>query len=375
MNYKFPIITDIQQIREAIKGRPEFIELHRGDHIIFNYLVVNEHTFPPIVSEKEAILRECRGLVFDNSGKLISRRFHKFFNLNEREETQSHFIDWNTEHILLEKLDGSMITPLLLSRGLEWATKMGVTDIGMKVKQFINKNLEHDYITFAYDCASCNVTPIFEYIAPDNRIVINYNTEQLILLAIRDNITGDYRSYRKICQAASLYNIPYVQKTKASVLETKELENIEGVVVLFNDGHKIKVKSDWYVRIHKAKENLLFEKNVIKMILEEKTDDIIPMLPEEDKNRLKVYTTELINKIDDHTTKLSLILDNLIKNSSKKEFALNHAGSCSPLYRTIIFSCWDRPENIRQQVIDYILKNTRTQKEVDLIRHYIGVKW
>jgi len=63
------------------------------------------------IARQLAIRRECRGLIFDaKTGELLSRRFHKFFNINEKEESMlENMTDLSGGHIILEKLDGSMI--------------------------------------------------------------------------------------------------------------------------------------------------------------------------------------------------------------------------------------------------------------------------
>lgn len=53
------------------------------------------------------IRRECRGLIFDaQTGKLLSRRFHKFFNIGQNEENASEKLNWNDEYVVVEKYDG-----------------------------------------------------------------------------------------------------------------------------------------------------------------------------------------------------------------------------------------------------------------------------
>ena len=52
----------------------------------------------------------------------------KFFNVNEREETLIQHIDFSQPHLILEKLDGSMITPFEVDSRIRWGTKMGLTD-------------------------------------------------------------------------------------------------------------------------------------------------------------------------------------------------------------------------------------------------------
>lgn len=57
-----------------------------------------------------AIRRELRGLIFSAAdGTVISRRFHKFFNIGELPETQPEKVDMSIPFVVLEKLDGSMI--------------------------------------------------------------------------------------------------------------------------------------------------------------------------------------------------------------------------------------------------------------------------
>ena len=92
MNYKFPHITHIDQVKKAIEGKEEFIIKVDEEHgiAIVNYNVAFEDTFPPVIDEKTALLRECRGITFDlETGRVLSRKFHKFFNLDERSRNTS----------------------------------------------------------------------------------------------------------------------------------------------------------------------------------------------------------------------------------------------------------------------------------------------
>jgi RNA ligase len=53
------------------------------------------------------MVRECRGLIFNaETGEVISRRLHKFFNIGELPETQAEKVDITRPHIILEKMDG-----------------------------------------------------------------------------------------------------------------------------------------------------------------------------------------------------------------------------------------------------------------------------
>jgi RNA ligase len=194
MKYDFPVIDHLDDVRPAIAGRDEFIIAERDWGYVVNYMVAMTDTFPAIESKLDSIRRECRGLLFHKDGRIMSRRLHKFFNVNERDETQFHGIDWNHPHVILEKLDGSMITPVVTDAGLRWGTKMGITDVGMGAELFVAENPQ--YQELAQWCIDNGKTPIFEWTSRKQRIVIDYEEDNLVLIAVRDNITGEYLPYK-----------------------------------------------------------------------------------------------------------------------------------------------------------------------------------
>ncbi len=122
----FPVIEHRDEVLAAIDGREEFM-VHRNPDLEFEsvpYRYTMADTFPdpnePGIDTAERrrrqLVRECRGITFDaKSGQVIARKFHKFFNLGERDETRPHRIDWTRPHLRLVKADGSLMTPLQTS--------------------------------------------------------------------------------------------------------------------------------------------------------------------------------------------------------------------------------------------------------------------
>lgn len=194
MNYEFPIIENINDVLPHIAGRPEFIVAEREYGIICNYMINMSDTFDMIDQNDlgGAIRRECRGIKFYPSGKIAARPFFKFFNINEREETQANNVDWTKPYTIMEKRDGSMIHPMLIGNEVRWMSKMGLTSVSKQVEEYIEKNLK--YNDFATWCIKQNTTPIFEYTSPNNKIVVHYDKDDLVLLAVRHNITGEFLS-------------------------------------------------------------------------------------------------------------------------------------------------------------------------------------
>jgi RNA ligase len=193
MHYAFPIIRTIEDVLPHIEGRPEFVVAEREGYTVINYVVAMADTFDMTGPDDlgGAIRRECRGLKFSPNGDIAARPFHKFFNIGEREETQSRLIDLSRSHTIMEKLDGSMIHPMMVDGYIRWMTKMGITSVAMQAEEFIAKNTR--YKDFAVWCIENRMTPIFEWTSPFNQIVLSYEEERLTLLAVRDNITGEYK--------------------------------------------------------------------------------------------------------------------------------------------------------------------------------------
>ena len=203
MNYEFPLIRNISDVLPCIEGRDEFVVAEKEGYTVINYNVMMADTFPDVrtiivddigvYSHHAALRRECRGIIFDSkTGDIIRRPFHKFFNVNEREETQDHVIDLSRPHRILEKLDGSMIAVFAHEGKLIWGTKMVAQDFHELVEQFV-KDSDIDYEGFCWELINSGHTPIFEWMHPQKRIVIDYGKEPtLTLTAIRNIVTGAY---------------------------------------------------------------------------------------------------------------------------------------------------------------------------------------
>ena len=188
MNYEFPYITNISDVLPAIEGRDEFVVAEKEGYTVINYNVMMADTFDC------NIRRECRGIIFDSkTGDIIRRPFHKFFNVNERDETQLHNLDFSKEHWIDTKLDGSMIAAFMHEGEIVYGTKMVAPDFHDLVKKFVDAS-DVGYETFCRRVITKGYTPIFEFMHPQKRIVIDYGEPALTLLAVRHMVTGEFVS-------------------------------------------------------------------------------------------------------------------------------------------------------------------------------------
>lgn len=409
MFYKFPVIEHINQVKAAIEGKPEFIVAEREHFDIVNYVVSMPDTFPPILqqsgkltknlygtwypvadAERLAILRECRGIMFDKKGRILSRPFHKFFNLNEREETQLGNIDTEASFVWQTKMDGSMIRPVYIEAfdSFRWCTKMGLSDVALQAEAYV-ADKQH-YVEFARMAHEGGYTPIFEFCSRGNRVVVDYKEPSLTLLSVRDNVTGQYLLPDFLYDFAKINGIPFVRtgdrETIKSLVEyAQSQEGIEGYIVVFHNGHKLKIKTPWYVAIHKAKENLLWEKNVIQVLLEEGADDLKPHLQEDDLKRLNDFEFAFWTGIKDVADWFTLFYNGDYYKDvhhDRKAYAerVNNSG-CSGHGRTIYFKLFgsegDEAHSKAYDAIKLLIsKNLGSQTKVDSVRAlWGGAKW
>lgn len=385
LNYKFPQIETIEDVLPHISGRDEFKVMEKEGYTVVNYVVAFEETFQwehddPIGS---AIRRECRGLIFDLNWNLISRPYHKFFNVGEKEETQTNKVNLYEPHVVLEKLDGSMIRPIPTKEGFRLGTKAGVTDVAMNAEVFIAD--KPHYFTFINKCIQKGTTPIFEWCSRKNRIVVDYPEDQLILTGIRYLDTGAYVTYKVMTEYANAWDIPVVkavdglsvQNINLFVEQVREWDDGEGIVLRFDDGHMVKVKADDYVLQHRSKEAINQEKNVLQTVLDDAVDDVIPLLTPEDSQRLKDFQNAFWASVID----LCIDMDHLFqmgvkKYPDKKNFAVEYVQKeILPMYAPIMYAM-KGGKGSKGIIVEMIGKSLTNQTKIDQNRWLWGsLKW
>lgn len=401
MNYEFPTITNISDVLWAISGRDEFVVAEKDGYTVINYNVMMADTFPDVLDASDLranhdhfetenlharLRRECRGIIFDSkTGDIIRRPFHKFFNVNEREETQDHVVDLSRPHAILEKLDGSMIAPFIVDGEIIWGTKMGATDVAQPVEEFVKNNPEYD--AFAGDLLIQGWTPIFEWCSRKQRIVLDYKEDQLILTATRNMYTGEYARHVALEHVASQYRIPVVRAfepqtdMKAFLEYVRDLEDLEGFVVRFDDGHMLKLKCHWYLQIHKAKEAILQDRNIVELILDDKLDDVKAHLPKEDCDRLTRFESMFNAAIRGVVANIYMNLIYYQMNQiSRKDFAVVHTWKVDPYSKPIMFKNYDSaPDTVKisEDVRNTIRNNLSKTAKYEAIREawFPGVKY
>lgn len=275
-------IEHIDDVLPHLAGHPEFIVAERDGYKVIDY------QFTTATSFDHPARLECRGLKFGPDGRIIARGLHKFFNVGERPDTQPEVLDFSQPHDIMEKLDGSMIHPAMVNGRLRLMTRMGCTDHAAKAERHMTPDI-------AVQCVSMlrlGLTPIFEWTAPDNRIVISYPHSRLTLLAVRSTRTGRYEDQDWLLRQADHMRVaaaPLHAGAPGFIERARQCVGLEGFVVRFADGRWVKIKGDDYVLKHKAKESVLQEKNVLALILRDGLDDVLPLLEPADRAEVERY--------------------------------------------------------------------------------------
>jgi RNA ligase len=382
MNYQFPDINHISDVLPHIQGRDEIRVMEKDWYTVINYAVAFEDTFSLHEDKSHynmTIRRECRGLIFNTkTGQIISRPYHKFFNVGEKEETQLNKVNLSEPHIVLEKLDGSMIRPIPTEDGFRLATRAGITDVAMNAEVFIADKPQ--YANFIEKCFRKGTTPIFEWVSRKNRIVIDYPEDDLILTAIRYNEIGSYVTYKVMKNYASAWGIPVVKAIAGDATDiTKVVDHIrkwddgEGVVIRFDSGHMVKIKADDYVLRHRSKDSISQEKNVLQTVLEDSVDDLVPLLTPEDADRLRDFQSAFWASVLD----VCIDMDHLFqignkKYPDKKDFAVQYVQKETlPIYAPIMYGI-KGGRGSKDVIVDMIRKSLSSQTKIDQNRWLWG---
>lgn len=288
-----PEIRHLDDIAHRVDpGRGVHLFTH-GDVLILRYVTARPNTF-----ETELDL-ECRSLVFDReSGDLLSRSLHKFFNLGEREGLADLPLEEGADLSL--KIDGTMLsgfTSPARPGELRFHTKGGLTEHAARGLALAPPNA----VALAHEAVGEGGTPTFEWTSPENRVVIPYAETEFRLIAIRDRVTGAYledmadqlaRKYG-VARPGSLGRITGLTEAAEALTRLAERTDIEGAVLTFPDGHRVKWKTRDYHARHKVLANIEHERRVYQCWFEGIGDDTAASLGGERGRALLAFLEEI----------------------------------------------------------------------------------
>jgi T4 RnlA family RNA ligase len=253
---------------------------------------------------------------------------------------------------------------------------MGVTEVAMQAEAWLAKHTHAEHLKqWLRWCIDTDVTPIFEWVSPFNQIVLAYEEADLVLLAIRDNETGEYH----MPDACPFNTVPRYGSMDGNILEyvdrQRGKEGREGDIIRFMDGHMLKVKNDWYVRIHKTIDRVKFDRNIVDLIINENVDDVIPMLPQEQVDRIRDFETRFWEAFVATEDRLAVYQTGcrLLYHNDRKRIALEFVPTLeNKADASFIFRMLDGHE-FRDLMIDHIRKNISSNTKWDKCAEWMGM--
>lgn len=216
-------------------------------------------------------MREMRGIVIDyKNNKIVSLPFPKFFNIAKSKETaedDSAYIKnlpQNEKVYATEKKDGALIVMshydgdvLLTSSG---SFEEGQSAVLKRARELYEK-LPEKTKQVIKNLTQSGYTLMFEVIAPESKVVIDYDEEKLYLTGIRRNNTGQLFTHDDLLQFKEYFNLPEFRvfkniKSAVKFAETTK-KNIEGYVLKFKStGQLIKLKTEEYFKKYQSQRQL-----------------------------------------------------------------------------------------------------------------------
>lgn len=283
---KFPHISHINDILPFIEANPQFrVQQQPNGTTVICYMLQDEDTFK---GEHEQYAKECRGITFDTaSGKILNRTLHKFENVGQSDASQPDQIPWENVVRIMDKRDGSMITPVMMPNcTVVCKTKKTFTSAeAIAATEFLHRvdNFQYE-LEWVKEQLLNGFTPTFEWTSPRFPIVLTYQEDALTLLHLRHNESGSY-----IIDLDALENCPFpiVQNELSNhafmedgVVSWGKLKHaaetttgIEGWIVQTDDGEMWKIKTQWYIELHHA---VTFTRwrDIAKTVVEDQSDDL-----------------------------------------------------------------------------------------------------
>ena len=225
-----------------------------------------------------------RGTVYEvGTGKVIAIAFPKFFNFGELATSKARNLLQKQGFDVFEKMDGSLGIVYFYDGKWRVNTRGSFSsDQAIKATEMLDKYFTSNMNT--------NLTYLVEIIYPENRIIVDYGSEEkLALLAGFENESGVEIPISELDKTSPFFLPPsYKFKTIQDVIDMQATlgKMEEGFVVRFQDGYRAKFKSAEYLKVArllsemtplnfwKAMKDGIVQAEIIEEIPEEFRDDV-----------------------------------------------------------------------------------------------------
>ena len=213
-----------------------------------------DHVWDPMVRVARGLIVEYVPSRPDRIRRIVANPFPRFANLDEIEETRLDQLP--SELYVSEKLDGSLIIVWHYLGRWYFSTRGGFASRQAQAAEAWYRKMG------LADPPDTSCTYLFEWISPDNRIVVDYKDRQeLVLLAVRRTATGEEDPPERLPIVASYIGVRAVPMRRLFEA-VKDLpfgppDQHEGYVLYSHKPYlRVKVKSPAWVMAHRILHHL-----------------------------------------------------------------------------------------------------------------------
>jgi RNA ligase len=300
--------------------------LHKQTHPTLDLTIWNYS--PKVQYERlwDDITIQCRGLVTDSKGNIVARPFKKFFNYEEHKPEDLP----NESFEVYEKMDGSLGILFYYEYELSDEKRYNIwfnNNYETGMERFFDPNKLPDFDNTYYEPTPktkgewilatrgsftspqaikgkellekydlkrlhTDYTYLFEIIYKENRIVCEYDYEDIVLLGMIEtksgnevNIHNDNEDIRFKNMISNIgFYVVMLYKTWGEtydLLKEEIQKDREGYVIRFKNGFRMKIKGEEYKRLHKILTNIS-NRDIFEYVKEGKPlDEILDKVPDE----------------------------------------------------------------------------------------------
>jgi RNA ligase len=298
---------------------------------------------------------QARGLI-TYAEEIISRPFPKFFNYEQHFNVYKRLPQGHG--LIREKLDGSFGILYQDDNGsLAVASKSSFTSPqALWATGWLGMNLS-DYL---FDTEK--YTYLFEIIYPENRIVLPYDYSGLVLLEVLETETGEvaHGEFQRLeglsVRVPRIIGSAGIDLADLSVLYQQVPDNEEGFVVRYDNGVRIKVKGEEYLRLHRIVTGMS-EKSIWEMLRDGRRKELmetIKTMPDE----FYAWATGIIYQVDHQyneiMNKQAMPAYAQVKDMSRKDAAAFLKKNHKPIMGIVFAILDNKLDRARLSVFDMI---------------------